>query len=92
MPTTEKTQQIIHAFNTKNTSEIANYSTEELKEAIVDLDWRNKGDQKAIQTEIDEREKTSNRKYQSNIRAVGYIVALGIALSIPAVIWAIMDF
>ena len=80
MPTTEKTKNIIHSFNTKNESGISKFSTKELKDAIVDLDWRNEGDQKAIQYEIDEREKSSDRKYQSYIRAFSYIATLAIGI------------
>lgn len=80
MGTKEKTQKIIHAFSTKNKDAIAGYSTEELADAIDDLDWRNPGVQKTIKREIERRESNSEKKHQSNMRAIGYLVALAIAL------------
>lgn len=86
MPTTEKTQKIIHAFNTKDETAISGYSIQDLKDAIDDLDWRNKGDQKSIQREIDRREKNEDKKYQSHVRAIGIVVALAIALIVGIII------
>ena len=76
MPTTETTRNIIHAFNTKNEEAISSFSTKKLKDAIVDLGSINEGDKKAIQFEIEERDKKDERKHQSLIRALSYILTL----------------
>ena len=80
MPITEKTRQIVSAFNTKNEDEISNYTIEDLREAVVDLGWRNEGDKRAIQYRIDELDKTNDRQYQSYTRAISYIATLAIGV------------
>ncbi len=79
MPTTETTQQIIHAFNTNNKAEISSFTTKQLEDTIVDLGSINKSDRTAIQFEIERRNKSEERQYNSYVRALGYIVALAIA-------------
>ena len=84
MPTSQKTQQILAAFQryakTSNLSEIEAYSIEELKGAVRDLDWRDTGIQDSIKDRIMALENKGDRKYRSIVRAVGYIVALAIAI------------
>lgn len=80
MPTTETTRQIIRAVNTKNEEAISKFSTKALKDAIVDLGSINEGDRREIQFEIDERDKKEERKHQSIIRALSYIVTLIIGI------------
>jgi len=84
MPTTQKTQQILAAFQrytkTSDLSKIEAYSIEELKGAIRDLDWRDPGIQDSIKDRIMALENKGDRKYKSVVRAVGYIVALAIAI------------
>lgn len=95
MPVSEETHKLIAAFQryVKNSdaSEIQDYSLNELKKAERELGWRDKdsGFRLAIQDQIRSLERTSENKSQSRIRAVGYIVALAIAI-IAAIVGVMM--
>ncbi|MCH9047728.1 MAG: hypothetical protein IH836_02095 [Proteobacteria bacterium] len=84
MPTSQKTQQLVASFQryakTGDVSEIIAYSVSELKSALRDLDWRDPGIQSAIKDRIETLESKSDKKCQSVVRAVGYVVALAIAI------------
>ena len=86
MPVSEETHKLIAAFQryikSNDPSEVVDYSIDELKKADRELGWRDKdsGFRKAIQDRITSLERNEENRKQSNIRAVGYIVALAIAI------------
>ena len=87
MPTSEKTRKILADFSSSDEENHSKWSLAEIKEALADLEWRDEGAGFKVRMvqRAEALEKAEDRKHTSNRSALGYIVALAIALIAVAV-------
>jgi hypothetical protein len=82
VPTTEKTRKILTDFSSNDEEKHSKWSLSEIKEALADLGWRDEGASFKVRMmqRVEDLEKTKEREYSSKRSAMGYVVALAIAL------------